>query len=47
MNECYTRRDLFRMIGLGTLGLGFGVSIYDGIYKYADAGEEQNKHMLS
>lgn len=46
MNECYTRRDFFKMIGLGTLGLGFGVSIYDGIYQYSDAEEEQNKHML-
>ncbi len=33
----YTRREFFRDIGLGTLGLGFGVSIFDSIFHYAGA----------
>ena len=46
MKDPLTRRDLFRKIGLGTLGLGFGVSVFDGIYQYAEAAEEQDKHEL-
>lgn len=48
-----TRRDFFRDVGLGTLGLGFGVYIFDGIYDYAGAVDavtgavnEDQKHML-
>ena len=42
MQECCSRRYFFRMLGLGTLGFGFGVSIYDGIYQYAEAESEMN-----
>jgi DMSO/TMAO reductase YedYZ molybdopterin-dependent catalytic subunit len=46
MQECCSRRDFFRMLGLGTLGFGFGVSIYDSIYQYAEAESEMNAHQL-
>ena len=46
MKNCCTRRDFFRMMGLGTLGLGFGVSIYDSIYQYAEAEGEMTTHQL-
>ena len=43
------RRDFFKLIGLGTLGFGFGVSIFDSIFQYAegaDKTERREKHML-
>jgi DMSO/TMAO reductase YedYZ molybdopterin-dependent catalytic subunit len=40
------RREFFRTIGAGTIGLGFGVSVFDGIYQYAEALTEQEKHEL-
>lgn len=46
MTECYNRRDFFRTIGLGTLGLGFGVSIFDSLHQYAEAQNEEEKHTL-
>ncbi len=46
MKKGLTRRDFFRRIGVGTIGLGFGVSIFDGIYQYADALTEEEAHML-
>jgi len=46
MKREITRRDFFRRIGVGTLGLGFGVSIFDGIYQYADALTEEEAHAL-
>jgi DMSO/TMAO reductase YedYZ molybdopterin-dependent catalytic subunit len=46
MKECYNRREFFRTIGLGTLGLGFGISVFDGLYQYAEAENEQDKHTL-
>src|SRR5208337_3702220 len=46
MKKGLTRRDFFRRIGVGTLGLGFGVSIFDGIYQYADALTEEEAHTL-
>src|SRR4030042_58835 len=46
MENCCTRKDFFRMMGLGTLGLGFGVSIYDSIYQYAEAEGEMTTHQL-
>ncbi len=49
----YTRRDFFRDVGLGTIGLGFGVSIFDHIFHYAEAADsvatkvmEEKKHTL-
>jgi hypothetical protein len=41
-----TRREFFRRISVGTLGLGFGVSIFDGIYQYADALTREEAHTL-
>jgi len=46
MKECYTRRDFFRTLGLGTLSFGFGVSIFDSLHQYDRAGEAEDKHML-
>ncbi|MGO9614104.1 MAG: molybdopterin-dependent oxidoreductase [Dissulfurispiraceae bacterium] len=46
MKNSLSRRDFFRGIGLGTIGLGFGVSIFDGIYQYAEALTEEEKHAL-
>lgn len=46
MKNSLSRRELFRKIGMGTLGLGFGVSVFDGIYKYAAAAAEKDKHEL-
>ena len=37
MKKGLNRREFFRRIGIGTIGLGFGVSIFDGIYQYANA----------
>ncbi|MGD0886032.1 MAG: molybdopterin-dependent oxidoreductase [Thermodesulfovibrionales bacterium] len=46
MDECFSRRKFFRGIGLGTIGLGFGVSVFDGIYEYAEAVTEAEEHAL-
>ena len=46
MKKGLSRRDFFRRIGLGTIGLGFGVSIFDGIYQYVDALTEEEAHAL-
>lgn len=46
MKQELSRRDFFRRIGVGTIGLGFGVSIFDGIYEYADALTENEMHAL-
>ena len=36
MKYSLSRRDFFKRAGVGVVGLGFGVSILDGIYKYAE-----------
>jgi DMSO/TMAO reductase YedYZ molybdopterin-dependent catalytic subunit len=41
-----SRREFFRTVGAGTIGLGIGVSAFDGIYQYAEALTEQEKHAL-
>jgi len=46
MEKGLTRRDFFRRIGLGTLGLGVGVSAFDGISQYANALTEEEAHAL-
>jgi DMSO/TMAO reductase YedYZ molybdopterin-dependent catalytic subunit len=46
MKKGLNRRDFFKRIGVGTIGLGFGVSIFDGIYQYAEALTEDEKHAL-
>lgn len=46
MKNGLNRRDFFKRIGLGTIGLGFGVSVFDGIYQYAEALSEEEAHAL-
>jgi len=46
MKRRLTRRDFFRRIGVGTIGLGLGASIFDGPYQYADALTEEEAHAL-
>jgi DMSO/TMAO reductase YedYZ molybdopterin-dependent catalytic subunit len=46
MKEGMDRREFFRKIGIGTIGLGFGVSVFDGIYQSAGALTEEQKHAL-
>jgi hypothetical protein len=46
MKDSLSRRDFFRGVGVGTIGLGFGVSLFDGIYQYAEALTEDEKHSL-
>ncbi len=46
MKESLNRRDFIRGVGIGTVGLGFGVSIFDGIYQCAGAATEEEKHSL-
>jgi hypothetical protein len=47
MKKGLTRRDFFRRIGVGTLGLGVGVSAFDGISQYANALTEEEAHPYS
>jgi DMSO/TMAO reductase YedYZ molybdopterin-dependent catalytic subunit len=46
MKDGLSRRDFFKTMGVGTIGLGFGVSVFDGIYQYADAMTQTEKHDL-
>jgi DMSO/TMAO reductase YedYZ molybdopterin-dependent catalytic subunit len=46
MNRLCDRRSFLKRVGAGTLGLGFGVSVFDGIYQYAEALTEDEKHEL-
>jgi DMSO/TMAO reductase YedYZ molybdopterin-dependent catalytic subunit len=46
MKDPISRRDFFRKAGVGAIGLGFGVSIFDGIYQYAEAVTEEEEHAL-
>ena len=46
MKEGLNRREFFKTIGVGTIGLGFGISVFDGIYQYADALTQSEKHDL-
>ena len=46
MKKSLSRRDFFRRVGVGAIGLGFGVSLFDGIYQYAGAVTEEEKHDL-
>ena len=46
MKKELSRRDFFRKIGIGTIGLGFAVSIFDGIYQSADALTDEEAHTL-
>jgi hypothetical protein len=46
MQKELTRRNFFRRIRAGTIGLGFRVSLFDGIYQYADALTKEEAHAL-
>jgi DMSO/TMAO reductase YedYZ molybdopterin-dependent catalytic subunit len=46
MRECLSRREFFRRIGVGTIGLGFGVSIFSQLYEYTEAATENEEHRL-
>ncbi len=46
MKEEMGRREFFRKIGMGTIGLGFGISVFDSIYQSAEALTEDQKHTL-
>jgi hypothetical protein len=46
MKDSLTRRVFFKRAGVGAIGLGFGVSLFDGIYQYAEAVTEE-KNMPS
>jgi DMSO/TMAO reductase YedYZ molybdopterin-dependent catalytic subunit len=46
MKKGLTRRDFFRRIGVGALGLGVGVSAFDGISQHASALTEEEAHAL-
>jgi len=46
MKDCLSRREFFRGIGVRTIGLGFGVSIFNGIHEYAEAVTAEEKHAL-
>ena len=46
MFDKLSRREFFRTIGAGTVGLGAGVSVFDSIYNYAEALTEQEKHEM-
>jgi DMSO/TMAO reductase YedYZ molybdopterin-dependent catalytic subunit len=40
----FTRRAFMRKVGVGTLGLGFGVSVFPGVYQYAEAQTQTQGH---
>lgn len=40
------RREFLKCMGLGTIGLGFGVYVFDNVYQYAEASTEGEKHQL-
>jgi anaerobic selenocysteine-containing dehydrogenase len=46
MKDSLSRRNFLKGIGAGTTGLGFGVSLFDGIYQYAEAATEEERHSL-
>src|SRR3990172_2664588 len=40
------RREFLKCMGFGTIGLGFGVYVFDNVYQYAEASTEGEKHQL-
>jgi hypothetical protein len=46
MRDSMKRRDVLKGIGAGTIGLGFGVSLLDGIYQYAEGVSGDEEHAL-
>jgi DMSO/TMAO reductase YedYZ molybdopterin-dependent catalytic subunit len=46
MKDGIDRREFMKKVGVGSIGLGFGVSVFDGIYQYAEAITEEEKHTM-
>ena len=46
MKELFDRRGFMRRIGTAALGLGFGVSVFDGIYQRAAGETKDSGHDL-
>jgi DMSO/TMAO reductase YedYZ molybdopterin-dependent catalytic subunit len=46
MSDRLSRRDFFKGIGLGTIGMSFGFSALDSIHQYAEALTEEEKHAM-
>src|SRR5512135_1934967 len=46
MKDDMSRRDFVKKVGVGTIGLGFGVSVFDGVFHYAEALTEEQKHAM-
>ncbi len=46
MKNSLSRREFFKRAGVGAVGLGSGVSLFDGIYQYAEAATAEEKHAL-
>ncbi|MGE5893914.1 MAG: molybdopterin-dependent oxidoreductase [bacterium] len=46
MKNSLSRRDFFKRAGAGAVGLGLGGALLDGIYHYAEAVTEEEKHAL-
>ena len=46
MKDTLSRRDFLKGIGRGTIGLGFGVYLADGVYQCVEASTEEEKHSL-
>ncbi|HAG49916.1 MAG: hypothetical protein A2X87_03720 [Deltaproteobacteria bacterium GWC2_42_51] len=40
------RREFLKCMGFGTIGLGFGVYVFDYVYQYAEASTEGEKHQI-
>ncbi len=46
MKKKWDRREFCKLAGLGTIGLGFGVSVFEGIYQRAEALTAEEAHEL-
>lgn len=46
MKKTVSRRDFFKKAGMGTIGLGIGITAFDGIRQRAEALTEAEKHAL-
>lgn len=44
MKKKLNRREFFRTVGVGTIGLGFGISIFDGVFESAEALTQTQEH---
>jgi DMSO/TMAO reductase YedYZ molybdopterin-dependent catalytic subunit len=46
MKDDISRRDFMKNVSIGTIGLGFGVSVFDSFFQYAEALTEEEKHAM-